>query len=79
MAAQPLSVDHRRTAVVIMDFQNGIVNGVARDPRGTVERAAAALAPAPAPGAPVMHTVHRAGRFDADPPDAATHPGVAPA
>lgn len=79
MAEQPLSVDHRRTAVVIMDFQNGIVNTVARDPRGTVERAASVLAAARTSGVPVMYIVHRAGRFEADSPDADIHPGLAPA
>ena len=33
-----------RTAVVIMDFQNGIVGNYAGDPEGTVERAASVLA-----------------------------------
>lgn len=68
-----------RTAVVIMDFQNGIVGNYAGDPEGTVERAASVLAAARAAGAPVLHVVHRGGPFEADAPEAEIHPGVAPA
>ena len=68
-----------RTAVVIMDFQNGIVGNYAGDPEGTVERAASVLAAARAAGAPVIHVVHRGGPFEADAPEAEIHPGVAPA
>ena len=69
-----------RTAVVIMDFQNGIVGNYADgDPDGVVERAASVLAAARAAGAPVLHVVHRGGPFEADSPEAEIHPGVAPA
>ena len=71
--------DAGRAAVVIMDFQNGIVGGFARDPQGTVERAASVLAAARAAGIPVVHIVHRGGRFADDSPDVEIHPGVAPA
>ena len=71
--------DGDRAAVVIMDFQNGIVGGFASDPQGTAERAASVLAAARAAGIPVVHVVHRGGRFADDSPDVEIHPGVAPA
>ena len=74
---EPFDVD--RAAVVIMDFQNGIVGGFASDPQGTAERAASVLAAARAAGIPVVHVVHRGGRFADDSPDVEIHPGVAPA
>ena len=79
MTREQVSLDPGRMAVVIMDFQNGIVSSAARDPQGTVERAASVLATARAAGAAVVHVVHRGGRFEADSPDAEIHPGVAPA
>ena len=79
MTQQQVSLDPGRMAVVIMDFQNGIVNSADRDRRGTVERAASVLAAARAAGAPVVYVVHRGGRFEEDSPDAEIHPGVAPA
>ena len=79
MAQEQASLDPGRMAVVIMDFQNGIVSGGGRDPQGTVERAASVLAAARAAGAPVVYIAHRGGRFEEDSPDAEIHPGVAPA
>ncbi|MEZ4553696.1 MAG: isochorismatase family cysteine hydrolase [Dehalococcoidia bacterium] len=78
MTQQAFAVDRDRAAVVIMDFQQGIVGTVARDPEGTVQRAAAVLAAARAASVPVIHVVHRGGRFEAESPDVAIHPGVAP-
>ena len=77
MTQQPLELDPDRTAVVIMDFQIGIV-GNASDPEGTVERAGAVLAAARAAGARVIHVMHRGGRFETDSPDVEIHPGVTP-
>ena len=79
MTQEQASLDPGRMAVVIMDFQNGIVSGGGRDPQGTVERAASVLAAARAAGAPVVYIAHRGGRFEEDSPDAEIHPGVAPA
>ena len=72
-----LELDPDRTAVVVMDFQIGIV-GNASDPDGTVDRAGAVLAAARAAGAHVIHVMHRGGRFEADSPDVEIHPGVTP-
>ena len=72
-----LELDPDRTAVVIMDFQIGIV-GNASDPDGTVDRAGAVLAAARAAGARVIYVMHRGGRFEADSPDVEIHPGVTP-
>ena len=76
---QQVTVDPARAAVVIMDFQNGIINSVARDAQGTVARAASVLSAARGAGIPVMYVQHRGGRFEADSPDAQIHSGVAPA
>jgi nicotinamidase-related amidase len=76
---QEVTLDPGRTAVVIMDFQVGIVGNYASDPDGTVERAAAVLAAARDAGVPVFHVVHRGGQFEADSPEVEIHPGVAPA
>jgi len=38
--AESVTLDRDRSAVLIMDFQIRIVNNVASDPQGVVERAA---------------------------------------
>lgn len=78
MSQEALSVDAGRTAVVIMDFQRGIVTPYGRDPQGTVERAASVLAAARGAGIPVLYVQHRGGQFEADSAEAEIHPGVAP-
>ncbi len=75
---QPLTVEPGRTAVVIMDFQVGIVGSVARDAEGTVQRASSVLTAARAAGIPVIFVQHRGGRFEVDSPDAAWLPALAP-
>lgn len=75
---QPLTVEPGRTAIVIMDFQAGIVGTVARDPEGTVQRAAAVLDAARAAGIPVIFIQHRGGRFEAPSADAAWLPALSP-
>ncbi len=42
--AQQVTMDRERTAVIIMDFQNRIVNTAARDPQAVVKNAALVLA-----------------------------------
>ncbi len=37
---QPLQIDRDRTAVLIMDFQQRIINNVASDPENVVKQAA---------------------------------------
>ena len=78
MVQQQFPVDPGRTAIVIMDFQNGIVNGAGRSPDRTIEQAATVLAAARAAGIPVIYVVHRGGRFESDSPAAEIHVGVAP-
>ena len=75
---QETAIDPGRTAVVIMDFQVGIVGPYASNPEQVVERAASVLAAARGAGVPVFHIVHRGGPFEADSPDVEIHPGVAP-
>ena len=78
MNQPPFLMDPGRTVVLIMDFQQGIVNNVARDPQGTVARAASVLAAARAIAVPIVYVVHRGGRFEAESADSALHPGIAP-
>jgi nicotinamidase-related amidase len=74
MEDSALVVDPSRTAVVVMDFQVGIV-GRGRDPEGTVRRAASVLGAARSAGVPVVYVTHGTPPYDADP----VHAGVAPA
>ena len=71
-------LDPRRTVIMPMDFQNGIVDTVATDPAGVVERASRALAVARGAGVPVLYVVHRGGRFAEGGPDAEIAPALAP-
>lgn len=76
---QQQTLDRRRAAVLIMDFQNGIVNTVATDPQGVVQQASRVLTGARSADIPVIYVVHRGGRFEGSSPEAEIHPGVAPA
>ena len=79
MTTEQQTLDPARTAVLVMDFQNGIVNNVAQDPQGVVDRASLVLRTARQAGIPVIYIVHRGGRFEEPSPDGEIHPGVAPA
>ena len=76
---QQFTLDRDRTAVLIMDFQNRIVNNFASDPAGVVQRASRVLQGARQAGIPVIYVVHRGGAFEEDSPDVEIHPGAAPA
>lgn len=78
MTQQVFTIDPARTAVIAMDFQVGIVGSVARDPDGTVARAATVLEAARAADIPIIFVQHRGGRFEADTPDAGWLPTLAP-
>jgi len=73
------TLDPDKTAVVIMDFQVRIINNVASDPEGVVQRAAQVLQGARQAGIPIIYVQHRGGPFQEDAPDVVIHPGVAPA
>jgi len=75
---QQATLDKDRSVVLIMDFQERIVNGVASDPSGVVQRAAQVLTGARQAGIPIIYVVHRGGDFQSDAPDLGIHPGVAP-
>ena len=74
---QPLSVDPARTAVIIMDFQLGILANVPRDAEAVVQRASSFLDAARLAGIPVFYVQHRGGRFEVDSPEAAWTPELA--
>jgi nicotinamidase-related amidase len=57
--AMPLTIDRDHTAVLIMDYQNDIVNGVASSQPQLLDRAAAVLSGARLAGLPVIYVVVR--------------------
>ena len=76
---QQAVIDRDRTAVLIMDFQQRIVNNVASEPEPVVRNAARVLEGARRAGIPVIYVVHRGGAFAEYAPDVEIHEGVAPA
>ena len=76
---QQVAIDREKTAVLIMDFQQRIVNNVASNPEEVVQKASEALQGARAAGIPVIYVVHRGGAFQEYAPDVEIHPGVSPA
>ena len=78
MTTEQQPIDPAKTAVLIMDFQNDIVNNVAQDPAAVVGNAARVLDGARSSGVPVFHVMHRGGRFAEPSPGVEIHPGVQP-
>ncbi len=76
---QPLKIDRDRTAVLIMDFQQRIINNVASEPENVVKQASQVLQGARGVGIPVIYVVHRGGAFADYAPDVELHEGVPPA
>jgi nicotinamidase-related amidase len=79
MTQQATKIDVGRTAVLIMDFQQRIVNNVASEPDAVVGNAARVLDGARGAGIPLIYVVHRGGPFSEYAPDVELHEGVAPA
>ena len=79
MTQAALKIDAARSAVLIMDFQQRIVNNVASEPEAVVRNAAKALEGARTAGIPVIYVVHRGGPFAEYAPDVELHEGVTPA
>ena len=78
MTQATLKIDAARSAVLIMDFQQRIVNNFASEPELVVRNAARVLDAARAAGIPVIYVVHRGGPFADYAPDVELHEGVAP-
>src|SRR5436190_12517089 len=57
--ATPWTIDRDHTAVLLMDYQNDIVNGVAASQPQLLDRAAAVLSGARLAGVPVIYVVVR--------------------
>ena len=76
---QQTVIDRDRTAVLIMDFQQRIVDNVASEPEPVVRNAARVLEGAREAGIPVVYVVHRGGAFAEYAPDVEIHEGVTPA
>ena len=75
---QPLAIDPARTAVVIMDFQNGILANVPHTGAETTQQAVRVLDAARLHDVPVFYVQHRGGRFEADTYEAALLHAIAP-
>lgn len=75
---QQVAIDPKKTAVLIMDFQQRIINNFAGEPEAVVKNAAAALAGARKADIPVIYVVHRGGPFQEYAPDLELHQGVPP-
>jgi isochorismate hydrolase len=58
---QNLKIDREKTAVLIMDFQQRMINNTASDPEDVVKKAAQVLAGARGAGIPVIYVIHRGG------------------
>ena len=78
MTQQP-TIDREKAVVLIMDFQQRIVNNVASDPESVVQNASKALDAARQAGIPVIYVVHRGGAFQEYAPDVEIHQRVTPA
>ncbi len=76
---QQVTINRDKSVVLIMDFQERIVNNVASDPERVLKNASQALQAARQAGIPVIYVVHRGGAFQEYAPDVEIHPGVAPA
>ena len=76
---QQAVIDRDKAVVLIMDFQQRIVNNVASEPDSVVSNAAQVLDGARRAGIPVIYVVHRGGAFSDIAPDVELHPGVTPA
>ena len=75
---QQLAIDREKAAVLIMDFQQRIVNNVASDPEAVVQKASQVLQGARQAGIPVIYVVHRGGALQEYAPDVEIHQGVTP-
>ncbi len=75
---QPFKIDRGKTAVLIMDFQQRIINTVASEPENVVKQASQVLQGARSAGIPVIYVVHRGGAFAEYAPDVELHDGVPP-
>lgn len=76
---QQIAIDRDKAVVLIMDFQERIVNNVASDPQAVVQKASQALQAARQAGIPVIYVVHRGGAFQEYAPDVEIHQSVSPA
>jgi nicotinamidase-related amidase len=75
---QQAVIDRDKAVVLIMDFQQRIVQNVASEPDSVVGNAAQVLQAARQAGVPVIYVVHRGGAFADYAPDVEIHEGVTP-
>jgi len=79
LMTQQVAINRDTAVVLIMDFQQRIINNFASEPEAVVQNASAVLAGARRAGIPVIYVVHRGGAFEEYAPDVELHQGVLPA
>ncbi|MBT97781.1 MAG: hydrolase [Dehalococcoidia bacterium] len=75
---QALKIDPEKTAVLIMDFQQRMINNNASEPEDVIKKAAQVLEGARGAGIPVIYVIHRGGALVEYAPDVELHEGVLP-
>ena len=75
---QQVSIGRDKAVVLIMDFQQRIINNVATDPEEVIRHASEAISGARNAGIPVIYVVHRGGALQEYAPDVEIHQGVTP-
>ena len=79
LLTQQVTLDPDKTAVIVMDFQNCIVNESTFNPQEVVQKAAQVLQGARQAGIPIIHVVHNRWPDEDVSRDTEIHPGTAPA
>ena len=75
---QALKIDPDKTAVLIMDFQQRMINNNASEPEDVIKKASQVLEGARGAGIPVIYVMHRGGALVEYAPDVELHEGVLP-
>ena len=75
---QTLKIDREKTAILIMDFQQRMINNNASEPEDVIKKAAQVLEGARGAGIPVIYVIHRGGALVEYAPDVELHEGILP-
>ena len=75
---QTLKIDREKTAILIMDFQQRMINNNASEPEDVIKKAAQVLERARGAGIPIIYVIHRGGALVEYAPDVELHEGILP-
>ena len=75
---QTMKIDREKTAILIMDFQQRMINNNASEPEDVIKKAAQVLEGARGAGIPVIYVIHRGGALVEYAPDVELHEGILP-